>query len=381
MRYIKNQYDLEKFVDEVIDCSILAVDTEFLREKTYYPKLCLLQLAADDLVAIVDPFAIDDLRAINVLFENPGIVKVFHAATQDLEILYNETGCLPEPIFDTQIAAALLGYSHQVGLANLVNSMCGAHLKKADSFTDWSRRPLTDSQIEYASGDVIFLPELYICMKSMLEKQNRLSWLDDDFAELIDPKRYEIDPYLRFLKLKRGNQLSKSQLAAARDVTAWRELQAQMRNIPRKWVLSDEQIVEACKREAKTIDELYLIRGMREKLPVKDARILSTMIKNALESDPKTWPELSQQGQNEPNVDSAIDLMLALCRVRAKESGIALQTLASHDDFANLARGHFDQSALTKGWRKDLIGQELIDLLNGKISLSLDQANLVVDTK
>ena len=210
--YIANQESLEAFVDRARSSSVLAIDTEFLREKTYYARLCLLQLATDDEVVVVDPFAVESLAVIEPLLTDESIVKLFHAGDQDLEILYHEVGVLPHPVFDTQIAAALLGQSQQVGYGALVHAECGVSLKKIDSFTDWSRRPLSDSQLEYAADDVVYLPRLYRMMTKELTEKGRLTWLDHDFEELVDPARYEQDPRERYRRLKRGNQLTLQQL-------------------------------------------------------------------------------------------------------------------------------------------------------------------------
>ena len=338
--YIATQENLAAFVERARSSSVLAIDTEFLREKTYYAKLCLLQMATDDEVVIVDPFEMDDLSVLAPLLTDERIVKLFHAAGQDLEIILREVGVLPRPVFDTQIAAALLGHTQQIGYAALVHAECGVSLKKIDSFTDWSRRPLSASQRDYAADDVVYLPRLYAGMRAALEEKGRLHWLDHDFEELSDPARYEANERERFRRLKRVSQLSRRQLSAAREVAAWRELEAQRRDVPRKWVVTDEQIVEACKREARTIDELFMVRGLSDRLSTKDARAVVSLISSALSAPPYTWPELDRCGKSEPNVDAELDLMSALVRLRAKENGIAFPTLASHDDLARVARGY-----------------------------------------
>ncbi len=376
--YIDDQDSLESFAERARSARVLAVDTEFLREKTYYPKLCLVQLSADDEVAVVDPFAVGSLDPLIPLFSDPAIVKVFHAGRQDLEIILHETGMLPAPVFDTQVAAALLGHTQQIGLASLVHAELGVQLRKTDSFTDWSCRPLSESQMRYAAEDVVHLPKLYAKMKGKLESLGRLDWLRHDFKELSDEGLYRVDERERYRRLKRSNQLSRRQLAAAREMAAWREIQAQTRNIPRKWVLTDEQIVEACKREPRSIDDLYMVRGMREKLPVPDARTLVKLVASALDSPPDAWPEPDRPGKSERNVDFQIDLMTALVRLRAKENGIAVPTLASHDDLAKVARGYRDDVELLRGWRRTIVGEELLDLLEGRISLSLDGSRLKV---
>lgn len=376
--YIANQDELVSFVDRAKKSSVLAIDTEFLREKTYYAKLCLLQMATDDETVIVDPFAVEDLTVIASLLENQGIVKLFHAAGQDLEILYREIGVLPKPVFDTQIAAALLGHTQQIGYAALVYSECNVQLKKIDSFTDWSRRPLSQSQLSYAAEDVIYLPKLYSSMHAALEEKGRLHWLDQDFESLSDPSRYETNERERYRRLKRVSQLSRRQLSAAREVASWRELEAQRRDVPRKWIVTDEQIVEACKREARSIDELFMVRGMSERLSTKDARCVVSLIAKGLDAPAETWPETDRNSRNERNVDAELDLMTALVRLRAKENGVAFPTLASHDDLARVARGYTEGIDLLRGWRRALVGEELLKLLSGDIALSLEKGALKV---
>ena len=376
--YIATQENLAAFVERARSSSVLAIDTEFLREKTYYAKLCLLQMATDDEVVIVDPFEMDDLSVLAPLLTDERIVKLFHAAGQDLEIILREVGVLPRPVFDTQIAAALLGHTQQIGYAALVHAECGVSLKKIDSFTDWSRRPLSASQRDYAADDVVYLPRLYAGMRAALEEKGRLHWLDHDFEELSDPARYEANERERFRRLKRVSQLSRRQLSAAREVAAWRELEAQRRDVPRKWVVTDEQIVEACKREARTIDELFMVRGMSDRLSTKDARCVVALMSSALDAPPDAWPEPDRCGKNEPNVDAELDLMCALVRLRAKQNGVAFPTLASHDDLARVARGYREGVDVLRGWRRSLVGEELLRLLEGKIALSLSNGEIKV---
>ncbi len=378
MEYIANQENLEAFARRAAASAVLAVDTEFLREKTYYANLCLLQLATDTEVVVVDPFAVEDLAVLVPLLEDPTIVKLFHAGGQDLEIIYHELGVLPSPVFDTQVAATLLGHTQQIGYGPLVHTLCGVNLKKSDSFTDWSRRPLAPSQLAYAADDVVYLPRMYRIMVEKLQAKGRLSWLDNDFAALSDPANYVSDANQRFKRLKRVGQLSRRQLSAAREVAAWREVAAQQRDLPRKWVLTDEQVVEACRREARTIDELFMVRGVREKLCTRDARAVVAALARGLDASPDTWPELDKCLKNEPNVDAELDLMEALVRLRARENDIAMQTLASQGDLARVARGYRDDVDVLRGWRRAIVGEELLDLLAGRIALSLGPDGLVV---
>lgn len=375
---IDDDVQLKAFAKRCLASPYMAIDTEFLREKTYYARLCLLQVAIEGEVAIIDPFSIRDLSLLSYALVSPDVVKIFHACSQDMEILYHETGVIPRPVFDTQIAAAVLGKSQQASYSSLVSSYCSVNLPKKDSFTDWSQRPLKQSQITYAADDVLYLPKIYHDMIAMLNEKKRLHWLDEAFEEISTPEKYEIKPYERYRKLRRVNQLNARQMAAAREFAAWRELKAQKVNIPRKWIVSDEQIVEACRREARSIDELYMVRGMRETLRADEARQAVACIKKGLSCPKENLPQVREKSKNEHNVDIVVDLMNALVHLRARESHIAPQTLAPQAELMKLARGHDDECELLKGWRYKVIGKELKELLQGKFSLRIADGNLEI---
>lgn len=375
---IDDDSQLKAFVKRCCTSPYMAIDTEFLREKTYYARLCLIQVAIEGEVAIIDPFAIKDITLLNDALTSPDVVKIFHASSQDIEILYHETGVVPRPVFDTQIAAALLGKSQQASYSSLVSSYCSVNLPKKDSFTDWSQRPLKDSQIRYAADDVVYLPQIYYDMVEVLNEKNRLHWLDEAFEEISSPEKYEIKPEERYRKLRRVNQLNAQQMAAAREFAAWRELKAQKINVPRKWIVSDEQIVEACRREARTIDELFMVRGMHESLRAEDARQAVACIKKGLSCPKEQLPQVHEKPKNEHNVDIVVDLMNAVVHLRARENHIAPQTLAPQAELMKLARGHDDECELLKGWRYKVIGKELKELLKGKFSLRIADGNLEI---
>lgn len=375
---IDDDSQLKAFVKRCCTSPYMAIDTEFLREKTYYARLCLIQVAIEGEVAIIDPFAIKDITLLNDALTSPDVVKIFHASSQDIEILYHETGVVPRPVFDTQVAAALLGKSQQASYSSLVSSYCSVNLPKKDSFTDWSQRPLKDSQIRYAADDVVYLPQIYYDMVEVLNEKNRLHWLDEAFEEISSPEKYEIKPEERYRKLRRVNQLNAQQMAAAREFAAWRELKAQKINVPRKWIVSDEQIVEACRREARTIDELFMVRGMRESLRAEDARQAVACIKKGLLCPKEQLPQVHEKPKNEHNVDIVVDLMNAVVHLRARENHIAPQTLAPQAELMKLARGHDDECELLKGWRYKVIGKELKELLKGKFSLRIADGNLEI---
>lgn len=378
LNLIDSDKQLRDFVDRCKKSSYLAIDTEFLREKTYYAKLCLVQVATEDEIAIIDPLSISHLEVMADVLTDENIIKIFHACHQDVEILYHETGVVPKPIFDTQIGASLLGKSQQASYSSIVSSYCHVTLPKKDSYTDWSRRPLAKSQLTYAADDVVYLPKIYHDMCALLKDKGRLHWLDDVFDDLSRKEKYEILPCERYRKLRRVNQLTRKQLAAAREFAAWRETRAQKRNIPRKWIVSDEQIVEACKREATTIDELYMVRGLKDSLSAPDARAVVACIKKGLSCPEEKLPKITSKNKNEENVDVIVSLMSALVQLRASENRIAVQTLAPQAELLKLARGHSEDCELAHGWRYHLVGRELQDLLDGKFSLRLDNGNLKI---
>lgn len=374
--FVTDSNNLVAFSKHANASKVLAIDTEFLREKTYYPRLCLLQMATEDKVIIVDPFRVPNLTILADVMSNPAVTKVVHAGSQDIEILLREVGVMPSPLFDTQVAATLMGHVQQVGYGPLVSSVLGVRLKKGYSFTDWSRRPLSKSQIQYAADDVRYLPDVYLRMRDELARVNRLEWVDEELSSLCDAESYRIDNRERFRKLKRVNQLNRRQLSAAREVAAWREKKAQQHDIPRKWVLTDEQVVEACKREARTINELFIVRGLAEKLSTRDAREIVNRIARGLDVPKEQMPILDKPSRNEANVEAEVDAMSAIVRLRARENNIALQTLASHSDLCDVARGY--DAPVLQGWRKQMVGDELLDFLDGNIALSCSKKNLVV---
>ena len=376
---VETDAQLRAFLERCQQSPYMAIDTEFLREKTYYAMLCLVQVAIEGEVAIIDPLAVDNIKDMAPVLTNPNIVKIFHACSQDIEILYHETGVVPKPVFDTQVAAAILGKSQQASYAALVQAFCHVNLPKKDSYTDWSRRPLSPSQVEYAADDVNYLPRIYQRMMQLLKEKNRLSWLDESFEEISNPAKYEVDPRTRYRKLKRVNQLTPRQMAAAREFAAWREERAQHANIPRKWVCSDEQIVEACRREARTLDELYMVRGMRQALRAGDARHALKCIICGLDCPEEELPEARKPNKSEANVDVAVSLMNAIVHLRAKENRIAPQTLAPQTELMKLARGHVEDCELLEGWRYRVVGKELSALLAGEFSLRLSDGDLVIE--
>lgn len=377
-RYIDTQAGLEQLAADLEGSAVLAVDTEFLREKTYYPKLCLIQLNNEEIQAIIDPLAVHSLEPLASIMANPSCVKIFHSGSQDIDILYHELGVMPTPLFDTQMAAALMGFPLQVGYGPLVQALCDVRLAKADSYTDWSRRPLTTNQLKYALDDVVYLPKMYRHMERTLAKQGRGSWLDADFARLADPAKYDNDPMDMWRKVKRVASLSHGQMAVAQELAAWREREAMERNIPRKWVIPDEALVEIARKSPKSIDRLMEVRGLNTKLTTKTARKVLEAVKRGREKDPKDYPCLPKRPSGSPEVDGAVDLLASVVEVRAKENGVAVPVLASRDDLARLVHGHKGDCELMQGWRYEMVGRELEAIMEGKLAVYVEGGRLCV---
>jgi ribonuclease D len=376
--YIDTQKALEEFVAANKGTEFLTLDTEFLREKTYYPQLCLLQLATESGEVIIDPLAPLDIKALIPLLTDDGITKVFHAGDQDRAILYQELGVAVRPVFDTQRAALLLGLPQQMSLIALVRHCCGVHLKKEESFSDWAQRPLTATQLSYAVDDVRYLPAIYRKMVADLTAAGRLAWLEDDFKAMEQESNYRVEERDVWRKLKGISSLKGSQLSCAREIAAWRERVAQKRNLPRKWILPDDLLVEVARREPDSLEALFRTRGIKEKLGKTWAQEVLAAIETARHLPPESWPTASRAPSRSAATVARLDLMNALLHHRARELRIASSFLASHDDLVRLASGQRRDLMILQGWRYELIGDELLRLLDGQLALSLDGEELKV---
>ncbi len=377
--YVKDHDGLRKLIDRVRGADFVALDTEFMRERTYYARLCLIQLATDDVEAIIDPLALDDLSPLLDLLSDTRMTKVFHAGQQDLEILCLMSGEVPAPVFDTQVAATLAGFPTQVGYAALVNDVAGVKLDKADTFTDWSRRPLSDAQLEYALNDVRYLPTVYHELRSRLESEGRLSWLEPDFDRMVDPATYTVVPEEQFRRIKRVSSLKPRQLGVLMKLTAWRELEAQRRDIPRKWVIGDESLLEIARRGPRDRESLARIRGVADKLAKGLYPAVLRAVEDGMAIPHGELPKLERGRRRPLDVDGAVDLMGALVRLRAKEHGVATPLLASRAELEQLAGGEREDTPLLEGWRRSIVGDELLRLLDGDLVLRLDEGRLVID--
>lgn len=378
--YIDNPADLATYCAELRRHDWFAIDTEFMREKSYYPQLCLIQIATPDGAVCIDPFGIDDLGPLLELLYDPAILKVFHAARQDLEIFHVMRGTPPAPVFDTQLAATLLGHGDQVGYGALVKETLGVELEKAHSRADWSLRPLTPEQLEYAADDVRYLVQVYQKQRAALEQNGRLPWLAEDFAALSDPHTYENPPQEAWRRIKGVNFLKGVQLAVLQQIAAWREQQAQDSDRPRRWVLKDEVMFDMAKLMPDSLDKLGRIRGLEKGTVERNGKRLLELIQQGRKMPKDDWPQLETAIRLAPGQEAMVDAMMALVRLRAQQHQVSVPTLAPRREVERLL-GDDSEAALRHGWRAQLVGQDLERLLRGELFLHVRQGRLeVVDS-
>lgn len=370
IQYIDRPEQLPLLCEQIRQEPWIALDTEFLREKTYYPKFCLLQIAAPGWVACVDPLAIADLSPLFAAIYDPAIVKVLHSCRQDLEIFFQITGRIPGPIFDTQIAAPLLGFQENPGYAMLVSSFLNINLNKAHTRTDWTQRPLSEDQIQYAADDVIYLCKIYTMMCEQLEKLGRLDWLKSDFALLNDPELYQLSPENAWLKIRGKNKLTGRQLSILQSLCEWRERTAQAENKPRNWLFPDDMLLELAKLQPVNSTDLGKIRNINERSVNRYGKVLCELIDAARQRPPKPLTEKDRAGKKTQQHEAVMDVLSAVVRIRAEQNSLNPVILATRKELEQLVFGDSD-CPLLHGWRYNMAGQELQGLLQGRYSLSL----------
>lgn len=380
MTVIDTTTDLQDLCVLLRKSDYVTLDTEFLRDKTYFPKLCLVQLSApgEDAVA-VDPLADDlDLGPLKALLTDPDVTKVFHAARQDLEIFYNHFGIVVDPIFDTQVAAMVCGYGDSVGYQRLVQDICKAELDKAHQFTNWAYRPLSDKQLQYALDDVIYLKDIYESLWARLKTQERDRWVREEMAILTDPETYEIRPEESWQRLKLKNTKPKT-LAAAQKLAAWREEQAMRKNIPRAWVLKDDTLADLAQRSPKAAKDLKRIRNF----PSVDhdswlARAVLDALDDARKMNNKDIPEKEDKPYVGPENAAVFEMLKMLLRIKAAENDVAGRLIATQDEMKILAVEEEPDIKPLKGWRREIFGEDALALKRGEIGLSLKDGEIVI---
>ena len=357
----------------------VAVDTEFMRENTYWPELCLLQIASVDEAAAIDPMAsgLDMAPLLELLVDNHDVMKVFHAGGQDLEIVYTLTGKMPVPLFDTQIAAMALGHGEQIGYSNLIESMLGHSLDKGARFTDWSRRPLDKRQIDYAIADVTHLAEIFPRMVDKLRRNGRGAWLDEEMERLADPSSFAFDTEHAWkrLKLPGRNPLVLGRLKA---IAAWRETEARGKNLPRGRIIKDDTLGELASHPPKSQDDLGKVRGLSAGWRSNDigARLMTAV----LAAKPLSAEEMPTREPNRPGLtkDAALvsDLLKLLLKIRSKETGVASKLIARSDELEALAAGVRKDLNILSGWRFEEFGRDALDLVEGRLAFATENGKL-----
>ncbi len=353
----------------------LTLDTEFLREKTYRPRLCLLQVANPEVIACIDPLALEDLSPLLEVLYDSSITKVLHAAHQDLEIFFEIRGALPAPVFDTQVAATLLGHGDQIGYGNLVKAELGIELDKAHARTDWCHRPLDDAQLVYAADDVRHLREIYLRQRQQLAELGREQWLQPDFEELVEPDRYRNPPELAWQRVKGSNRLRGVQLAVLRSLAAWREEQAQQSNRPRRWILKDEVLLDLAKQMPADEARLRRIRGLEEGSVQRHGATLLRLIAEAKRLPKEQWPTLKEGHRLPAEQEPLVDVLMALLRERCQQQRITPSAVAGRRELERLVLGE-TEIPLLHGWRFAIADQALQALLHGELALLVENGRL-----
>lgn len=375
---ITDQRELELLCQKLAACPFITIDTEFLRERTYYPKLCLIQVSGpDQQAAAIDP--IDSNLDLSPLFEillNPKILKVLHAGRQDLEIFYRLTGKVIGPFFDTQIAAMVCGYGDSVGYENLVRDITGASLDKSVQFTDWSKRPLSQRQIEYALGDVIHLVKIYEHMVQELDKKGRTSWVFQEEEILADPATYANNPEESWRRIKLRSPKPKT-LAILRELAAWRETQAQKRDMPRTWLLRDETLADMAAQAPRSADQIKKIRGFNaDQADGHIGKSLLALIEKALNSDKETWPKIPDRKIIPSQVLATIEVLKLLLKVECVQHHVAPKLVADSEDLERIAMEDSPDVPALKGWRYNVFGKDALELKAGKIAVGLKNGKI-----
>jgi ribonuclease D len=374
MTPITTTADLAAFCDRLKSQPFVAVDTEFMRETTYWPKLCLIQAAAPGGVeAVIDPLADGlDLAPFLEVLRDTSIVKVFHASRQDIEIFYN-LGAIPKPLFDTQIAAMAAGFGEQVAYDALVRQMLKIELDKSSRFTDWARRPLSDNQLTYALADVTHLASLYPILRERLEKEGRIAWVTDEMANLTDPAVYDVEPENAWKRLRPRKHTAKY-MAVYKAVAAWRERTAQTRDQPRGRILKDEAIDEVATQAPTDADQLDRLRSVPKGFSgSRFGPDLLAAVREALK-DPDRYAPVIDRAKTvaSPAAGAVVELLKVLLKARAEEAGVASKLIATVADLEKIANDDRADSAALKGWRREAFGEDALKLKRGELALVLD---------
>ena len=384
MLLIDTTEKLHEFCNILQKQQFITVDSEFIREHSYYPKLCLLQVAYDGGAAIIDPLSSTDLTEFFEILQNPSIVKVFHSGKQDIEIFYNLTGHTPKNVFDTQIAAMVCGFAENIGYGNLVQEITHVELDKSRRLTDWSLRPLDQAQLEYALCDVTYLVDCYKYLKSYMQKHKRTTWADEELSQLCDEANYDIKPEDAWLKVKH-NAHSQNYLSALKYLAEWRECRAQKFNTPRSGILKDEVLLNIASTCPKTIDELKSVRNLKSeivngRLGAEIIDALDRARQNPLSAD--ICRADRKQNQSIPaNEQSLMEILKLLLKIKSQEAGVIAKLIAHDDDLRCIIINQPENTHTMQGWRYEVFGQFAEQLCKGKLTISYNPKRKKIEFK
>ena len=357
--------------------AFVTVDTEFMRETTFYPKLCLIQMASDEDVVLIDPLADGlDLTSFFALMRNEGVVKVFHSGRQDLEILWNLDKCIPAPLFDTQIAAMVAGYGDSVSYEQLAHDFAKARIDKSSRFTDWSQRPLSEAQLSYARTDVTHLRDVYRALNEELQKSARIHWLEDELKILTSPATYELDPNEAWRRLK-GRIRKPKEFAIVIELAAWREREARGRDVPRSRVLKDDAIMDIASAAPRSVEALGRLRSIPNGF--EKSRVgadIVACVERALTKNPDELPPI-ERADRRPYNPAIVEMLKVLLKMLCEDERVAAKIVATVDDLEAIAADDEADVLALKGWRREIFGEKAVALKHGRLALAIQKGKVV----
>ncbi len=379
MDLVTSSAELAAVCERLARHPFVTVDTEFLRETTFWPKLCVVQMAGPDEAVIIDALASGlDLSPFFQLMADERLVKVFHAARQDVEIAWNLAKLIPNPMFDTQVAAMVLGYGDSISYDQLVQRITGDAIDKSSRFTDWSRRPLSPAQVTYAISDVTHLRDVYLKLKTDLEQKNRIDWVEDEMKILTSPETYRQEPQHAWQRLKTRVRKPK-ELGVLMEVAAWREREAQSRDLPRSRVLKDDAIAEIAHQQPKTPEALSHLRALPKGFErSKAGEAIVEAVRAGLALDPKTLPRLTRDRPLSNGASATVELLKVLLRMISEQHGVATKVIATVDDLQKIAVDDAADVQALSGWRRNLFGEQALKLKRGEIALAFEDGRVVM---
>ena len=378
MSLITSSEELQSICARLAQHPFVTVDTEFLRETTFWPKVCVIQIASDAEAVAIDALAEDiDLTPFFQLMANERVVKVFHAARQDIEIMWHRARLIPTPLFDTQVAAMVCGFGDQVSYQELVSSICRINLDKSSRFTDWSRRPLSEAQIAYAVADVTHLRQIYSTLRTRLEKAGRQSWLADEMAILTSTSTYEQKPEDAWQRYRHRARKPRD-LAVLMELAAWREREAQTRDVPRSRVLKDDVLIEIAVTAPTSVDALGQLRSLPRGMErSRSAADILAAVDRALARDHKSLPKIQRERRSNGGNAATVELLKVLLRQVAERHGVAAKMIATVDDLEAIAAADDADVAALKGWRRRIFGNKALELKHGRLALTMERGRVV----